>query len=46
MTEIKKKIEDLLEHFTVPENELKIFKYQFVLNYLSKATNQERLNYL
>lgn len=30
----------------MPQNEMKIFKYQFILNYLSKANSIEKQRYL
>lgn len=30
----------------MPENELKIFKYQFILNYLSKNSSNEKIEFI
>jgi hypothetical protein len=42
----KQEVEAALDGFKVAENELRIFRYQFVLNYLSKPNNKERMRYL
>lgn len=42
----QKLIEEELENFKISEKELNIFKYQFVLNYLSKNTNKEKILFL
>ena len=41
-----KLIEDELENFKISDKELNIFKYQFVLNYLSKNSNKEKIHFL
>ena len=39
-------IEDELENFRISDKEINIFKYQFVLNYLSKNTNKDKIMFL
>lgn len=41
-----KLIEEELENFRISDKELNIFKYQFVLNYLSKNTNKDKMMFL
>ena len=39
-------IEEAVESFVVPENELRIFRYQFILNYMSKPTTREKISFV
>jgi hypothetical protein len=41
-----KLIDEELDNFSISDKELNIFKYQFVLNYLSKGTNKEKIMFL
>ena len=39
-------VEDELENFTVSAKEIRIFKYQFIMNYMSKPTTAEKINFI
>ena len=41
-----KQVDDAMKSFSVPDSEKRIFKYQFILNYLSKSTSTEKIAFI
>lgn len=39
-------IDEQVELFVVPESEVSIFRYQFILNYMSKPSTTEKLKFI
>lgn len=42
----QREIDEAVEAFSVPENELRIFKFQFILNYMSKPTTRDKIQFV
>ena len=39
-------VEEALENFEVSEKEIRIFKYQFIMNYMSKPSTADKINFI
>lgn len=41
-----KELEEAVEQFQVPQRELQIFKYQFILNYMSQPSTYDKIKFI